>query len=125
MCIRDRPYWLKRFNNLDTLSSEILIITLSFKELIESKNPITSFIISSAGWIVQLIFYLKCIQLFYRIHREERFLAEQQTSPHPLATTSSNITQNVDRHEYIFQTMPFMLVRALRLLVFDYENGIL
>jgi hypothetical protein len=73
---RFNPYRLKRFNNLETLASEIIIINLAFKDLITVPNPLLNGFITSLGWISQSIFYFKVVQLYARNRREERWLRE-------------------------------------------------
>eukprot|EP01016_Furgasonia_blochmanni_P057291 TRINITY_DN9929_c0_g1_i2.p1 TRINITY_DN9929_c0_g1~~TRINITY_DN9929_c0_g1_i2.p1 ORF type:complete len:386 (-),score=55.55 TRINITY_DN9929_c0_g1_i2:307-1431(-) len=81
---RCKPFWLKRFNNLDTLASEIIIVNITLTELIFPGEWIINTVSAIAGLVFQCIFYLKTLQLFIRIHKEERLLkfekSEQQRS---------------------------------------------
>jgi hypothetical protein len=78
---RCRPFWLKRFNNLDTLSSEVVIISLVLNDLASSENSKVSLLGASLGLLGQLIFYFKTVQLFIRIHREEKILKNSEINP--------------------------------------------
>ena len=69
---RSKPYKLKRLNNLETLSLELIILTLSIIETVKFDSEKMQSVLSYIIILIHILFYFKSIMIFLRLDAEEK-----------------------------------------------------